>query len=63
MGKLEGKRPLGRPRCRWEDDIKTDLREVGNAAEEWIDFAQVRGPMVGLRKGGNKPQCSIKTNC
>ena len=29
MGKLEGKRPLGRPRRRWEDDIKLDLQEVG----------------------------------
>jgi len=28
-GKLEGKRPLGRPRCRWEDSIKMDLQEVG----------------------------------
>jgi hypothetical protein len=29
VGKPEGKRPLGRPRCRWEDDIRMDLREVG----------------------------------
>ena len=29
MGKPEGRRPLGRPRCRWEDNIKTDLQEVG----------------------------------
>jgi len=29
MGKPEGKRPLGRPRCRWEDNIKMDLQEVG----------------------------------
>jgi hypothetical protein len=29
LGKLEGKRPLGRPRCRWEDNIKMDLQEVG----------------------------------
>ena len=29
VGKLEGKRPLGRPRRRWEDNIKTDLQEVG----------------------------------
>jgi len=29
VGKPEGKRPLGRPRCRWEDNIKIDLKEVG----------------------------------
>jgi hypothetical protein len=29
VGKPEGKRPLGRPRCRWEDNIKMDLREIG----------------------------------
>jgi hypothetical protein len=29
IGKPEGKRPLGRPRCRWEDDIKIDIREIG----------------------------------
>jgi hypothetical protein len=29
VGKLEGKRPLGRPRCRWEDNIEIDLQEVG----------------------------------
>jgi hypothetical protein len=29
MGKPEGKRPLGRPRCRWEDNIRMDLREIG----------------------------------
>jgi hypothetical protein len=28
VGKLDGKRPLGRPRCRWEDNIKVDLREI-----------------------------------
>jgi hypothetical protein len=34
--KPEGKRPLGRPRCRWEDGIKTDLREIGFGV--WIGF-------------------------
>jgi hypothetical protein len=32
IGKLEGKRPLGRLRCRWEDDIKVDLREIGHGS-------------------------------
>ncbi|KAJ4439682.1 hypothetical protein ANN_07810 [Periplaneta americana] len=41
VGKLEGKRPLGRPRRRWED-IKMDLREVGNDDRDWINLAQDR---------------------
>ena len=41
-GKLEGKRPLGRPRSRWEDDIKIDLQEVGFGGMDWIDLAQDR---------------------
>jgi len=35
VGKPEGKRPLGRPRCRWEDNIKIDLREVGGVETGW----------------------------
>jgi hypothetical protein len=42
MGKPEGKRPLGRPRCRWVDNIKIDLREVGQDGMVWIDLAQDR---------------------
>ena len=38
LGKPEGKRSLGRPRCRWEDNIKMDLKEVGCDPGEWIDF-------------------------
>ena len=41
VGKPEGKRPLGRPRCRWEDNIKMGLREIGRGIE-WINVAQVR---------------------
>ena len=41
MGKPEGKRPLGRPRRRWEDNIKMDLREVGGGGE-WTELAQHR---------------------
>ncbi|KAJ4447611.1 hypothetical protein ANN_09618 [Periplaneta americana] len=37
-----GKRPLGRPRCRWEDNIKMDLREVGYDDRDWINLAQDR---------------------
>jgi len=40
VGKPEGKRPLGRPRCRWEDNIKLDLQEVRWGSLDWIDVAQ-----------------------
>ena len=42
VGKREGKRPSGRPRHRWEDNIKIDLREVGCNLGEWIDLAEDR---------------------
>ena len=42
MGKPEGKRSLGWPRCRWEDNIKMDLREVGYDSGDWIAFAEYR---------------------
>jgi hypothetical protein len=42
VGKPEGKRPLGRTRRRWEDNIKMDLKEVGLGGMDWIDLAQVR---------------------
>jgi hypothetical protein len=41
MGKPEGKRPLGRPRHRWENNIKMDLGQVGGGMH-WIDLAQDR---------------------
>jgi hypothetical protein len=40
--RIEGKRPLGRPRCRWEDNIKMDLQEVDCGGIEWIELAQER---------------------
>ena len=42
VGKLEGKRPLGRPRHRWVDNIRTDLQEVGCGYMDWIGLAQDR---------------------
>jgi hypothetical protein len=42
VGRPEGRRPLGRPRRRWEDDIKLDLQEVGWGGMDWIDMAQDR---------------------
>jgi hypothetical protein len=42
VGKPEGKRPLGRPRCRWEDGIRMDLREIDLGGVDWIRLAQDR---------------------
>ena len=42
VGKPEGKRPLGRPGCRWEDNIKMDLQEVVEGCGDWIELAQDR---------------------
>jgi hypothetical protein len=42
VGKPEGKRPLGRSRCRWVDNIKMDLREIGCGGKVWIDLTQDR---------------------
>ena len=41
-GKPTGKRPLGRPRRRWEDNIRMDLEEIGINAGNWVDAAQDR---------------------
>jgi hypothetical protein len=42
MGRSEGKRPLGRPKRRWEDNIKMDLREIGWGDMDWIHLAEGR---------------------
>ena len=42
VGKPEGKRPLGRPRRRWEDNIKMDLEEVGKGCGDWMELDQDR---------------------
>ena len=42
VGKLEGKRQFGRPKYRWEDNIKMDLQEVGCGSMEWIELVQDR---------------------
>jgi len=42
VGKPEGRRPLERPRLRWENNIKTDLQEVGGGLGDWMDLAQDR---------------------
>jgi hypothetical protein len=53
VGKPEGKRPLWRPRHRWEDNIKMDLQEVGCGGMDWIHLA-------GTCECGNEPSGSIK---
>ena len=42
VGKSEGKRPLGRPRRKWEDNIKMDLEGVGRGCGDWMELAQDR---------------------
>jgi len=51
VGKPEGKRPLGRPRHRWEDNIKMDLQEVGCGGMDWIEMAQDRDRWRALVSG------------
>ena len=48
VAKPEGKRPLGRPRRRWEDNIRVDLRQVGRGDGDWIESAQDRDRWRGL---------------
>jgi hypothetical protein len=48
VGKPGGKRPLGRPRHRWEDNIKVDLREIGRGCVDWIHLAEDRDQCSAL---------------
>jgi hypothetical protein len=48
VGKPEGKKPLGRPRCSWVHNIKMDLRETGWDGTDWIDLAQDRDQWSAL---------------
>ena len=60
VGKSEGKRPLGRPRHRWQDNIKMDLQEVG-WGEAWTGSIWLGiGTGGGTCKCGNEPSDSIK---
>jgi hypothetical protein len=54
VGKPEGKRPLGRPRRKWVNNIKMDLREIGWGDMAWIDLVE------GLCEHGNEHSGSIK---
>ena len=59
VGVPEGKRLLGRPRHRWEDNIKMDLQEVGCWVMEWIKLAQDR-QVAGTCRRSNEPLVYIK---
>jgi hypothetical protein len=48
VGKPEGKRPLGRPRHRWEDNIKLALQDVGTGCGDWMELAKDRGRWQAL---------------
>ena len=48
VGKPEGKRPLGRPRRRWEDNINKDVQEVGGGCGDWMELAQDRDKWQAL---------------
>ena len=56
VGKPEGRRPLGRPKHRWEDNINMDLQEVRWEDLDWTDLAQVSGACIC----SNEPLVSIK---
>jgi hypothetical protein len=58
VGKPEGKRPLGRRRRRWVDNIKLDLREIGWDGMDWIEMDQ--GSVEGSCEHGDEPSGSLK---
>jgi hypothetical protein len=53
VGKPEGKRPLGRPRRRWEDNIKMGVEEVGGGRGDWMELAQDRDRWRALVSTGH----------
>jgi hypothetical protein len=60
VGRPEGRRSLGRPRRRWEDNIKMDLQEAGLGGMDWIDIAQDIDKWLDCYECGNEPSGSIK---
>jgi hypothetical protein len=61
FGKPEGKRPLGRSRHRWEDNIRLDLREVGWEGVDWIHLAQDRDHWWAFGENNNETLVPYKT--
>ncbi|KAJ4442648.1 hypothetical protein ANN_04237 [Periplaneta americana] len=62
VGRPEGKRPLGRPRRRWEDDIKMDLREIGYDGRDWINLAQDRDQWRAYVRAAMNLRCPPATD-
>jgi hypothetical protein len=60
LGKPEENRSLGRPRPRWEDNIRMNIQEVGWGNMDWIDLAQNRDTWWALVNCGNEPSDSIQ---
>jgi hypothetical protein len=60
VGKSEGKRPLGRPRRRWVNNIKMNLREIGWDGRDWIELAQDRDQWRALVNTVDEPSGSLK---
>jgi hypothetical protein len=70
VGKPEGKRPLERPRRRWEDGMKMDLREIGWGGVEWIHLAQDRdrwravvSAVMNPRVMAPRSECDVRRSC
>jgi hypothetical protein len=62
VGKPGGKRPLGRPRLRWEDNIKMELKEVGFGGMDWIELAQDRDGLRALvNVEWHHPRCVVQS--
>jgi hypothetical protein len=59
-GKPIGKRPLGKPRHRWEDSIRMDIGEIGWGDVDWIHLAENKRPVAGSCEHGNEHSGSIK---
>jgi hypothetical protein len=60
VGRPEGRRALGRPRSRWEDNIKMELQKNARERKDWVDLAQDRGQMADSCECGNEASGSIK---
>ena len=64
VGKSEGKRPLEKPRRRWEDNIKRDLQKVGGGCGDWMELAQDRDTCeYGDEPSGSKNAGNSLTSC
>jgi hypothetical protein len=61
VGNPEGKRPLGRPGRRWENDIKIHLREIGRGGCGLDSSGSVLGPVAGTCERDNEPSVSIES--